>query len=99
MPSGSWSLASQQKLVGSGTGQFFGYVMALDRNTAVIGAFGAPDSGGFSNAGAAYVFASTLPVPALGSRWNLIVLVALLAGCGGLALRRSRSPHPNRNEA
>src|SRR5262249_3520200 len=68
MPSGSWSLASQEKLLAAGPGQFFGYAMAASSNTAVIDAFNAPDGSGFSNAGAAYVYTSTLPVPALGER-------------------------------
>jgi hypothetical protein len=59
----TWS--QQQKLVAAdgASGDFFGYAVSLDRDSALVGASGA-DVGGNSLQGAAYVFART------GSTWS-----------------------------
>ncbi len=81
---GTWS---QQKLVASGTGQYFGYSVAAAGTTAVIGAFGAS-----SDSGEAYFYASTpvVATPALGNRGNMVALTLLLATLGSIAGRRNR---------
>jgi hypothetical protein len=79
---GTWT---QQEVLASGSGQYFGYSVAASGTTAVVGAFGAS-----SDSGDAYFFASSVVAPALGRRENLVALTLLLAAFGSIAGRRNR---------
>lgn len=85
---GTWALQSQQELVAPTPGQYFGYVVAMSGATAVVGAFGASDGSGASDAGAVYMFGAS-PVPALGGSAGLLALVVAL-GAWGVRSRRSQ---------
>ncbi len=76
---GTWS---QQKVLASGSGQYFGYSVATTATAVVVGAFGAA-----SDSGGAYVFVPAVaPVPALGNEAELLGFVLfLLAGLASIA--------------
>ncbi len=83
---------SQQKLLASGPGQYFGYAVATTATTALVGGFGASN-----DSGAASVFAPAPAVPALGGRLGLAGLLLVLAGAGVTAAGRpSRSARAGR---
>ena len=80
---GAWS---QQELLASASGQYFGHAVAASGTTALVGAFGASNT-----SGKAYFFASAPVVaPAMGTRWNLAALALALVAFGSMAGRRNR---------
>jgi hypothetical protein len=84
--------SAPQELFAQGTGEYFGYAVALSGTTAVIGAIGASNE-----QGNAYLLApptSTVPpppAPALGGKGMVAALMFLLVGTGCLASRPRRA--------
>jgi FG-GAP repeat len=87
--SGTGFSSPPQELFARGTGEYFGYAVALSGTTAVVGAIGAAN-----DEGNAYLFApgaAPPAAPALGSKAMLSALMFLLAGVGILGSRPRRA--------